>query len=156
MLTKLYITLGMVALIGAALWRYDHVVTVSENRRIAMESALAAVKVLQESIAEEERRRKAADDRLNDHLTRLQVAENETKRLRDCIDDGTCGLRIKTVTTRVSETQGESSTGLVQTADTELAPESRRAYFTLRQDIDKVETLLKSCITELESRTMCY
>ncbi len=155
-MTRLYVALGVAAMIGFAWWRYDHIVTVNESQRVALESSALTIKGLNQQIDDAEKRAAAANDRLIDHIDRLEKSENETKRLRDCVDAGTCGLRIKTVYVRVPQAQGESGTGDLQTVDTELAPESRRAYFTHRAGIDKVTELLQSCIKELEARTMCY
>ena len=156
MLTKLYITLGVLVLIGALWWKYDNMVTTIANQKTAIASSDATIVNLKTSIADAEKRAKESNDRLNDHLTRVKAAEDETERLRNCVADGTCGLRIKSSCPRVPQTQGESSTGDIYTTDTELAPESRQAYFTHRKAVGQVTELLKSCIVELQSRTMCY
>ncbi len=88
------------------------------------------------------------------HLKELQHAQRETNQLRDCVRDGTCGLRINAVcpaaTGRLEE---PSAAGLDPGTGARLAPSAERAYFALRDGIDSAQSKLSACQDELKIRT---
>lgn len=77
----------------------------------------------------------------------LKVAQDETNRLRSCIADGTCGLRIRTQCPKpaaiVPGTAASASVGIA--TSTELADDARQDYFALRGAIDTVQRQLAAC-----------
>ena len=155
MLNKIYIGAAVLTLLGAAWWRNDYLVTKVAEQKVTIAAKQAEVAQLNKDLTVQQKIAVDANSRLTNHLNRLQVAEDETNRLRKCTADGTCGLRIKTVCPRVSSV-GEPSITDIRPADTELVPESRQAYFELRDGIDQVTELLTSCIADVRSRKYCY
>jgi len=84
----------------------------------------------------------------DENLAKLEKSQNETNRLRDCLRTGTCGLRIHTI----CPTTAPSAS--VDTGEgAELAEPARRAYFALRDAIDKHQAQLDACQDQLRLRT---
>lgn len=83
----------------------------------------------------------------DENLAKLEKSQNETTRLRDCLRTGTCGLRVHTIcptaTPSASVDTGEGA---------ELAEPARRAYFALRDAIDKHQAQLSACQDQLRLR----
>ena len=92
----------------------------------------------------------AANDQ---HSNELRKAQNETNRIRDRLTNSSGGLRI-------AATCGESRLGPKTASgprvDTgtgaELDPIARRAYFSLRDGIDRASAQLAACQDELKLR----
>ena len=115
----------------------------------ALERAQRAEKARDETIAE----RDALAAKLataND----LRNAQNETNRLRDRLNAGSIGLRIAGTCPRVAA-QTESAPGSRVDTGTgaELDSTARRAYFALRDGIDRASAQLAACQDELRLRT---
>lgn len=97
------------------------------------------------------RKLEAADDR---HLTNLQESQRETNRLRDCISAGTCGLRILARCPASADVpQAAASASVDLGAGAELAPAAGRAYFALRDGIDRASAQIAACQEQLTLRT---
>lgn len=83
----------------------------------------------------------------DDNLAKLEKSQNETNRLRDCLRTGTCGLRIYAACPTTT-----SSAGVDTGEGAELAEPARRAYFALRDAIDKHQAQLSACQDQLRLR----
>lgn len=120
----------------------------------ALERAQRAEKARDEAIAERDvlaGKLAAANDK---HANDLRNAQNETNRLRDRLNAGSIGLRIAGTCPRLAA-QAESAPGArVDTgAGAELDSTARRAYFALRDGIDRASAQLAACQDELRLRT---
>lgn len=91
---------------------------------------------------------------LNDkHLADLRKAQHETNRLRTCLADGTCGLRVvEGLCPRVGLPQAPASPGVDSGAGPEPAAAVGRAYLALRDGIDRASAQLTACQAELRGR----
>lgn len=91
-----------------------------------------------------------------EELNRLKGAEDETNRLRRCLRDGTCGLRIAAhcpaaPTGHVLSAAPSASVDPGATA--ELDESARQSYLALRKGIDKVASQLRACQTAIRTYT---
>lgn len=119
----------------------------------ALERAQRAEKARDEAITERDRlagKLAAANDQ---HTDELRKAQNETNRLRDRLRDGSIGLRIAGTCPRVDEAQSPARPGVDSGTGAELAEPARRAYFSLREGIDRASAQLAACQDELRLRT---
>jgi hypothetical protein len=93
----------------------------------------------------------AANDR---HTDELRKAQNETNSLRDRLRAGSIGLRIA-ATCPESRLGPQAPSGARVDTGTgaELGETARRAYFTLRDGIDRASAQLAACQDELRLRT---
>lgn len=90
-----------------------------------------------------------------DQTELLRLANDETERLRSCIADGTCGLRIRTQcpATAASVPGTPTSARVDSGAGADLAPDARQNYFALRSAIVNTERKLAACQDILKGRT---
>ena len=82
----------------------------------------------------------------------LQGARDETNRLRDCMRDVTCGLRIA-AKCPARLPQAASTPSVDPGAGAELDADAERAYFAVRDGINKASAQLAACQAELRIRT---
>lgn len=148
---KLYIGLAVVVATGAALWRLDYLRGANVDLRRELAVAQASQARSQELLTEERQARAEAEDRRGAYLIELQRASNETERLRDCIADGTCGLRVNTTCPAVPAAPSDAA-GAAGTSP-ELDARARRAYFALREGLTRLEADFAFCQRELSSRS---
>jgi len=88
------------------------------------------------------------------HVNELRNAQNETNRLRDRLANSDGGLRIAATCPESRLGPQASSPGRVDTGKgAELDPIARRAYFALRDGIDRAVAQLAACQDELRLRT---
>lgn len=89
------------------------------------------------------------------HTTELRKAQNETNSLRDRLRDGSIGLRIA-ATCPAPRLGPQTSSGARVDIGTgaELGEVARRAYFALRDGIDRASAQLAACQDELRLRTL--
>ncbi|MFA5387738.1 MAG: lysis system i-spanin subunit Rz [Candidatus Paceibacterota bacterium] len=93
----------------------------------------------------------AANDR---HTDELRKAQNETNSLRDRLRAGSIGLRIAATCPDARLGPQASSGARVDTGTgAELGETARRAYFALRDGIDRASAQLAACQDELRLRT---
>jgi prophage endopeptidase len=87
------------------------------------------------------------------HLEELGKAQYETNRLRTCLADGTCGLRI--VEGACPAMPGPSASSGVDSG-TGAGPSTvaGQAYIALREGIDLTEAKLNACQVELRARSV--
>lgn len=84
---------------------------------------------------------------------RLKAANDETNRLRACIADGTCGLRLAATCPAASAVvPGAAPGGRVDTgAGAQLTPAAQRDYFALRDGIARAQAKLTACQAALRA-----
>lgn len=92
----------------------------------------------------------AANDK---HLNALRRANDETNRLRDRLRDGAIGLRLAGTCPALPNADGTASTRVDSGTGAELDSNARRAYFALRDGIDRAAAQLAACQDELRVRT---
>lgn len=80
------------------------------------------------------------------NLAQLKASQNETNRLRDCLLTGSCGLRVNAA---CGPRLDAASAGVDNGTGAELDATSRRAYFALRDGIDRVTAQLTACQGQL-------
>lgn len=87
----------------------------------------------------------------SDMTKKLQEKEHENQMLADAVASGTKRLSVRARCPRMSAP--ETNAGRVEAATTELDASARPAYFALRSGIERTESLLKFCQTELSARS---
>lgn len=88
------------------------------------------------------------------HTNELRNAQNETTRLRDRLNAGSIGLRIAGTYPRLpSATEAAAGSRVDTGTGAELDSTARRAYFALRDGIDRASAQLAACQDELRLRT---
>lgn len=86
------------------------------------------------------------------NLDKLRKAQNETNRIRDCVRSGTCGLRVP-VLCPVPQSPSAAPGASVDTGTrAELDGAAGRAYFALRDGIDRAGSQLAACQDQLRLR----
>lgn len=119
-----------------------------------LEASQAAAKALADMTADRDLlagKLSAANDL---HTTELRKAQNETTRLRDRLNAGSSGLRIAAACPAARLGTQTPSGGRVDTGTgAELDTTARRAYFALRDGIDRASAQLAACQDELKLRT---
>lgn len=88
------------------------------------------------------------DQRLDD----LKKAQNETNRIRDRMRDGALGLRVAAACPRLGDAQAAPGARVDIGTGAELDPTARRAYFALRDGIDRTRAQLAACQDQLKVR----
>jgi len=119
----------------------------------ALERAQRAEKALADMTADRDAlagKLSAANDK---HANDLRNAQNETNRLRDRLANSSSGLRIAATCPRVGETQSAPGARVDTGTGAELDSTARRAYFALRDGIDRASAQLAACQDELRLRT---
>ncbi len=146
------LVVGVVAFAGGykvADWR----LTAQANAE-ALERAQRAEKARDEAIAAYNHlagELATANDR---HTNELRNAQNETTRLRDRLNAGSIGLRIAGTCPRLpSATEAAAGSRVDTGTGAELDSTARRAYFALRDGIDRASAQLAACQDELRLRT---
>jgi hypothetical protein len=119
-----------------------------------LEAAKTAAKALADMTDERDKlagKLSAANDL---HTNELRNAQNETNRLRDRLANSSSGLRIA-ATCPAPRLGPEASSGARVDTGTgaELDTTARRAYFALREGIDRASAQLAACQDELRLRT---
>jgi prophage endopeptidase len=146
--------LAIVAAIAAfggyrvASWHAD---ATAEAATIArLQTADAAIATLRAERQALDTKLAAADDA---HAAQLRKAQNETTTLRDRLQSGAVGLRIRAVCPGDSAPgTSTGSAGLDISAGARLDTNARSAYFALRDGIDTVTGQLAACQAELKLR----
>lgn len=119
-----------------------------------LEAAKTAAKALADMTDERDKlagKLSAANDL---HTNELRNAQNETTRLRDRLNAGSSGLRIAATCPAARLGPQTSSPARVDTGTgAELDSTARRAYFALRDGLDRASAQLAACQDELRLRT---
>lgn len=130
--------------------------------KVKAEYAQSSVDATQRALASQkelfERKEKRAQelstiDKLE--LEKLKGAENETQRLRACLRNGTCGLRIAAVcpapSSQLPGTTASSS--MDPSAAAGLTDAAGQAYLDLRDQIARTQSTLSACQASLKKIT---
>lgn len=118
-----------------ALWRVDHLGAELEQADKAVLQSEARVKSLRTTLALQ--RELAVDQAATEtnYLTEVKDAQDEAERLRRCIADGTCGLRVAATCVRVdgaATAAGEPDAGTPR-----LTAAAERAYPALVEGLKR-------------------
>ena len=120
----------------------------------ALERAQRAEKARDEAIIERDALARKLAAKNDQHADELRKAQDETNRLRDRLRDGSIGLRIAGTCPRLDASPQAAPGARVDTGTgAELAEPARRAYFALRDGIDRASAQLAACQDELRLRT---
>lgn len=144
------LVVGVVAFSGGykvADWR----LTAKANAE-ALDRAERAEKARDEAIAERDILAGKLSTANDKHTNELRNAQNETNRLRDRLNAGSSGLRIAAICPRL-DPQAASPARVDTGTGAELDSTARRAYFSLRDGIDRASAQLAACQDELRLRT---
>lgn len=120
----------------------------------ALERAQRAEKARDEAITERDALAAKLATANDKHANDLRNAQNETNRLRDRLNAGSIGLRIAGTCPRLpSATEAAPGARVDTGTGAELDSTARRAYFALRDGIDRASAQLAACQDELRLRT---
>lgn len=119
----------------------------------ALERAQGAEKARDEAITERDKLAGELAAKNDQHTDELRNAQNETTRLRDRLNAGSIGLRIAGTCPRLGDTQAAPGARVDTGTGAELDSTARRAYFALRDGIDRASAQLAACQDELRLRT---
>lgn len=139
-------------------WRADaRVATIEAERSRAVAAANASTLAAQRAL-DGERDRKAVELSEIDQAgtRRLNEVQDENDRLKRCVADGTCGVRIRTVTRAcpAGDVPGAATAGSVDLGtEAELAPDLRPLVLDLRRGIEETEVTLQKCQQSLDALT---
>lgn len=87
------------------------------------------------------------------HLATLRKHQNETTSLRDRLRDGAIGLRLAGKCPRLGTPEAAPGARVDTGTGAELDGTARRAYFALRDGIDRTAAQLAACQDQLKLRT---
>lgn len=118
------------------------------NDAAKLEAARGAAKALADMTAARDQLSAALTAANDLHISELRKAQNETNSLRDRLRAGNLRLRVAAVCpdSTAGGTRVDSGTGA------ELDEPARRAYFALRDGIDRATAQLAACQDELKLR----
>ncbi len=121
-----YLIAGLALALVLALWRVDHVTADRATAVAQRDAAVAAVASLRATLRLQ---RALAADLVaieTTHLMEKRDAEDEAERLRRCLADGSCGLRVAATCVRVDGPA--TATGEPDAGTPELTAAARSAY----------------------------
>lgn len=133
----LVVIIGLAIFIGGAFVTYKHykpqIIDLKKSNADLVEWKAASVK---QAALDETQRKQLYQDQL-DYQRKVQDAEDETAKLRGCIDAGKCGLRVNTIkplprmpTSTTPPTGSDAST-------CRLTADAEQNYYSLRNGIAK-------------------
>lgn len=94
-MTRLYLALGLLAVIGLAWWRYDYIVKDRDAEKSRADQAVENYTTAKAKLDTERQNAADADLRAQKRLTEKEAIENELREKTKCIDAGTCGVRVR-------------------------------------------------------------
>lgn len=92
----------------------------------------------------------------NANLTNLRKAQNETNRMRDCVRDGTCGLRVAVACPDPTSPGTATNPGVDTGPSARLTGPAESAYFALRDGISIASAQLAACQDQLRLRVISH
>jgi hypothetical protein len=149
-LNKLYLALGIAAVVGAAWLRYDYVVKDRDELKTKLATSQAELTKANETIELDRQERIAANETRSEYLAQLESAKNETKRLQTCIDNKSCVATIRVRVPTSCPTADAGGAAGAATAEAELDGAAVRAYNNLRDGIARTESDLALCIATVK------
>lgn len=126
------VLLAIVAALGLALilalWRADHLGASLDQASKAVAESQASVKSLRTTLGLQ--RELATDQSVTEtnYITEVKDAQDEAERLRRCIADGTCGLRVAATCPGVRVDGAATTTGEHDAGAPRLTAAAERAY----------------------------
>lgn len=116
------------ALLTLALWRADHLSAELEQADRAVVQSEARVKSLRTTLNLQ--RELAADQAVTEtnYLTEVKDAQDEAERLRRCLADGSCGLRVNATCPSVRVDRAAAAAGEPDAGTPRLTAAAERAY----------------------------
>jgi prophage endopeptidase len=145
----LIILAAMGLLLGAVLWRLDHVTSERDDAVTLSDTALKSVASLRATMRLQ---RELAQDQAaieTTYLEEKQRAEDYAESLRRCLADGTCGLRVAATCMRVGA--AGTAAGEPDAGAPELTAAARRAYPALVAGLRQQRTQIVGLQAELTS-----
>lgn len=152
MLNKLYLYAGLIAVAGLVYWRYDYVMSKNEQ----LEIDLANEKLShQQSVALLEKERQNATEaalRAQQFYQDVEKDNAELEKLRDCVANNTCGVRIaKGACPKLPNSNANA--GGAEAADAADRRELEENYFRLLEEIKLTKSRYEWMQRELIARS---
>lgn len=94
-MSKLYVSLAFLVLLGLAWWRYTWLETDRDKYKAKAETAEAQLIVNNELLVAKEKLLTEANERSTKYLADKKVIEDEAKANRECIANRTCGIELR-------------------------------------------------------------
>jgi len=136
---KVYAALALIALIGAAFWRYDYVVKDRDQLKLNYEMATAAADQYRE-------KSESTAKNVSEYQTKLDELLNENAAKLTAVNVGTRVLRIKA---DCPATTQAANTSAAQTA-TIVDPQLRSDIFNFRAKLILLESNYALCLKQLD------
>lgn len=143
--------LFIVASVGGGLWQIKSLSEDKAKLELTVKRQAADLKRADEILNEERAAVLKAQQDRTEYLAQIKEAEDETQKLRSCLADGTCGLRIRATCPTVPKTPGDTTGAEAVTA--RLDPAAERSYTALLSGIKKFQAMYALCIKDLESKS---
>lgn len=107
---KLYLYLGCAIALGLLLWRFEYLSSKVTSQQLEIDQGVAREAAYALNIERKEKQitQYAINEKIS--IKTIEDGINETNRIRKCIDDGTCILRIRTSCPSLPKTSADSGT----------------------------------------------
>lgn len=92
---RLYLALGLLAVIGLGWWRYDYIVKDRDAEKARADQAVENYTTAKAKLDTERQNAADAEQRLKQRIADKEAIENELREKNKCIDAGTCGVRVR-------------------------------------------------------------
>ena len=152
MINKLYMYAALAAILGLIYWRYDYVLTQNERLSVGLASERAAH---QQSVALLERERQNAAEaalRAQQFYQDVEKDNAELEKLRACVANNTCGVRIAKGACPKLPSPGANAGG-TEAADAADRRQLEQYYFRLIESIRLTKSRYEWMQRELIARS---
>lgn len=130
-------------------WRGDAALSaLQSDHALELAQAESNTRVAQQLLDEERDNWNDERSRIDyEQTAKLEAERNETNRLRDCIANGTCGLRVNATCPAPAANVPQAGTpgSVDHGTGAQLTADARQNYFALRDGIAKVVAQLAAC-----------
>lgn len=152
-MTRIYIAIGALIVIGLGAWRYDYLVTSNSDLKRDLSSANASLEQSESLLIKE--RQNAAEVALRAQKFYEQEARDneELEKLRACHADKSCWPRVRIKTSCPSVSGATASTGTSEEITAELGEDAGRTALRLRAEIKETRRLIEGLQAELIARS---
>lgn len=124
----LAVAAGLSVALILALWRIDHVTNDRDAALVAVTERDAQVASLRVTMRLSRELMTEQESIVSTYLEEKRLAEEEAERLRRCLADGTCRLRVNATCVRAGVDGAGSAAGQPDAGTPELTAAARRAY----------------------------
>jgi prophage endopeptidase len=132
-LNKLYLALGIAAVVGAAWLRYDYVVSDRDELKMQLEQSESNLKVYRDALISERESAARVAALSQKNIEDLNNAKSEIDRLRLDVESGDAGLQVNAECPEPRSVPSTgTSTGTPNATGPRLSNAAQRDYFTLR------------------------